>query len=109
MTVDLDLIRTIGAGYAATVQIAFFILYCQWRPWRGKFLSQALFFKTTAIMLIMGVVFASRLFDFRWEDELFTVMYYVLGWGITLQLIAFLQIWTDQRKKEAALDERDGE
>ena len=111
MTVDLDLLRTFGAGYAAVVQTTFFILYCQWRPWRGKFLSRALFFKAIALMFVMGVVFASRLFDLLWEDELFTLMYYVLGWGLTVQLIAFLRVWNDQKKKKKgeALDERDGE
>ena len=99
MTVDLDLLRTFGASYAATVQTVFFVLYCQWRPWRGKFLSRALFFKTLALTLILVVVFISRLFDFPWEDELFTLTYYVLGWGITVQLIAFLKIWNDQKEE----------
>lgn len=97
MTVDLDLLRTFGAGYAAVVQTVFFVLYCQWKPWRGKFLSRALFFKAIALMLVMAVVFTSRVFDLPREDELFTLMYYVLGWGITVQLIAFLQIWNDQK------------
>lgn len=97
MTVDLDLLRTVGAAYAATIQTVFLVLYCQWRPWRGRFLSRALFFKTLALTIILVVVIASRLFDFPWEAELFTLVYYVLGWGITVQLIAFLKIWNDQK------------
>ena len=89
--------RTFGILFAATGQTLFTLLYFMF-PWYANFLGRALFFKALAFMTLVDVAVFGRIYDWPYEDQLFVVLYWVLGLGIWYQFVAFLRVRLDGRQ-----------
>jgi len=88
---DIVFWRTAGIIFAAIGQTSFVVLYCTF-PWWKEFLGRALFFKALAFMTLVDVAVAGRIWDWPYEDAIFVFLYWVLGLGIWVQLLAFARV-----------------
>lgn len=87
---DMDVFRTVALGMATLGQAVFTSAYLL-LPWRVSPIGRALFFKACALLLILVVAFASRVFpDVLRNNLVFTSLYLILGVGIWAQVFAFL-------------------
>lgn len=83
--------RTVALLSAAVGQTLFVALYATF-PWWEKFLGRALFFKALALGALADVAVAGRIWDWPYEDQTFTVLYWTLSLGIWAQAYAFLRV-----------------
>lgn len=89
--------RTFGILFAAVGQTLFTLLYFTF-PWYRNFLGRALFFKAVAFMTLVDVAVGGRIWDWPYEDALFVFLYWVLGFGIWYQFVAFLRVRLEGRQ-----------
>jgi hypothetical protein len=94
---DITFWRTAGIIFAAIGQTLFTVLYFTF-PWYANFLGRALFFKAVAFMTLVDVAVAGRIWDWPYEDNIFVLLYWVLGLGIWYQFIAFLRVRLNNRQ-----------
>lgn len=68
-----------------------FVLFYSTLPWWRTFMGKALFLKSLALMLLVDVAIAGRLFDWRYEDFTYIVLYGGVAVGVWAQLLAFVR------------------
>lgn len=94
---SLEFWRTLGIIVAATGQTAFVLLYTTY-PWWQRFLGRALFFKAMAFALLVDIAVAGRIWDWKYEDATFVILYWLLAFGIWVQFFAFLRVKLEHRE-----------
>jgi len=98
---SIDFWRTTGLLTAATGQTAFVILYATF-PWWKKFLGRALFFKAVALGTLADVAILGRIFDWKYEDQTFVILYWLLALGVWAQFLAFLRVRLQHRQQQVS-------
>lgn len=101
---SIDFWRTAGIIFTAVGQTAFVLLYLFW-PWWKNFLGRALFFKATALMLLVDVAVIGRMVDWRYEDATFVGLYWLLGIGVWTQFLTFLRVRLQHRQASVSGNE----
>lgn len=96
---DYNFWRTAMLLGVAVGQTLFVILYATF-PWYKTFLGRALFVKALTLAAITDVFIASRIWEFGSADEVFIILYFLLGFGVWFQFFAFLKVRHDSRKSE---------
>lgn len=103
---SIEFWRTAGIIFTAVGQTAFVILYLLW-PWWKNFLGRALFFKAVAFALLVDVAVVGRVVDWKYEEQTFVFLYWVLGIGVWFQFFAFLRVRVQHREAAVSGNEDD--
>lgn len=109
-----EALRTLALTVVALGQTLFVILYLTF-PWYRTFLGKALFFKAAILATLVDLGLVARTFpDLLDWSEVFIGLYFLLGFGVWFQLLAFLRVRIDAKRKdkrpfvEGRHDEYDG-
>lgn len=87
----IDFWRTTAIISAAVGQTLFVLLYATF-PWWRTFLGRSLFFFAAALGLLLDVAVVGRMLDWKYEDNTFVCLYFLLSTGIWVQFGAFLRV-----------------
>jgi hypothetical protein len=98
---SLDFWRTSGLLVTALGQTAFVALYATF-PWWRRFLGRALFFKAVALAALADVAITGRIYDWRYEEQTFILLYWMLGIGVWAQFAAFLRVRLKKRQNSVS-------